>query len=193
MENHIEDPIESPSREAETYISVDIETSGPTPGQYSILSIGACTVLQPRRTFYVELKPASPAYIPSALEISGLSMQKLTDEGLEPTAALEQMEAWLQRELSGRKPIFVAFNAPFDWMFMAEYFERYLGRNPFGHNALDIKAFYMGLAGVTWAETSMKYISRFIGGRELRHNALQDAMDQADIFVQMLAEQQLRE
>ena len=55
--------------------------------------------------------------------------------------------------------MFVALNAPFDWMFINDYFHRYLGANPFGHSALDIKAYYMGLSGVTWSETSMKHIS----------------------------------
>jgi hypothetical protein len=33
------------------------------------------------------------------------------------------------------KAIFVAFNAPFDWMYINEYFQRYLGENPFGHSS----------------------------------------------------------
>ncbi len=40
--------------------------------------------------------------------------------------------------------MFVALNAPFDWMFVADAFWRYLGRNPFGPSALDIKALYLG-------------------------------------------------
>ena len=39
----------------EAYISVDVETAGPNPGQYSLLSIGACLVFVPAKTFYVEL------------------------------------------------------------------------------------------------------------------------------------------
>ncbi len=33
-----------PLHNNETYISVDIETAGPNPGGYAMLSIGACTV-----------------------------------------------------------------------------------------------------------------------------------------------------
>ena len=33
----------------ETYISVDIETAGPNPSQYSLLSIGACSVMRNQR------------------------------------------------------------------------------------------------------------------------------------------------
>ena len=31
-------------------------------------------------------------------------------------------------------------------------------RNPFGHAALDIKAFYMGLHGSSWKETAMRNV-----------------------------------
>ena len=41
----------------EIYISVDVETSGPIPGEYSLLSIGARSVGHPEQNFYSELKP----------------------------------------------------------------------------------------------------------------------------------------
>ena len=34
-----------PAERPETYISVDIETAGPNPAEYSMLSIGACRVV----------------------------------------------------------------------------------------------------------------------------------------------------
>ena len=54
-------------------------------------------------------------------------------------------------------------------------------------------AFYMGLVGATWAQTSMKYLSaRYLSGRKLTHNALQDARDQAEVFCHILAEARSR-
>jgi len=38
----------------ELYVSVDVETSGPIPGEYSLLSIGACLVDQPATSIYLE-------------------------------------------------------------------------------------------------------------------------------------------
>ncbi len=74
-------------------------------------------------------------------------------------------------------------------MFVHDYFHRYLGRNPFGHSALDIKAFYMGMAGVAWDETGMRPVAgRYLDDRHLTHHALRDALDQAEIFEKMLAE-----
>ena len=172
------------------YISVDVETSGPSPGTYSLLSIGACDVYNPQNTFYIEMKPINKNKIIEALKISGLDWDYLQNEGLSPTEAMSRFTEWLSETCQGNQsPIFVAFNAPFDWMFIQYYFQRFLGYNPFGYSALDIKAYYMGLHGVPWTETSMKHVSkRYLDNRKLEHHALRDALDQAEIFRLMLAE-----
>jgi DNA polymerase III epsilon subunit-like protein len=174
----------------EAYVSVDVETAGPNPSQYSLLSIGACLVADPQRTFYVELQPVNDNATLEALEVSRLSLKELAKRGLPPTKAMARFEAWLAAEIpTGQQPIFVAFNAPFDWMFVNDYFHRFLGRNPFGHAALDLKAFYMGLTGVHWSETTMRYVAaRYLSDRQLMHHALRDAQDQAELFQKMLAE-----
>lgn len=176
---------------AETYICVDVETAGPTPGQFALLSIGACLVDSSRdltRTFYIELQPDRPETLPEAMAIHGLSMDALQENGVPPQVALQAFADWTRAVTpAGRRPVFVALNAPFDWMFVSEYFQRYLGMNPFGHSALDIKAYYMGLTGVAWSETSMRHISaHFLQEKHLQHNALSDAQDQAEIFMQIL-------
>ena len=43
----------------EAFVSVDVETAGPNPAQYALLSIGAYLVSDPERGPYVELKPSS--------------------------------------------------------------------------------------------------------------------------------------
>jgi len=81
----------------------------------------------------------------------------------------------------------VAFNAAFDWMLINYYFFHYLGRNPFGHTAIDIKAFYMGKAGVPWSQTSWRYLDPgYQTAPQLTHHALQDALDQARLFKKIL-------
>jgi hypothetical protein len=72
-------------------------------------------------------------------------------------------------------------------MFVCDYFHRYLGRNPFGHAALDIKSLFMGVAGETWFETSLERVSeRVLEGQSLNHNALEDARLQGEIFRHLL-------
>ena len=117
-------------------------------------------------------------------------METLSEEGLTPEDAMRQFEDWIELVTpAGNAPIMVAFNAVFDWMFVDTYFHRFLGRNPFGHSALDIKAYYLGYAGGSWAGTSMRVLSPlYLGGQHLTHNALGDARDQANIFRQVKAE-----
>jgi DNA polymerase III epsilon subunit-like protein len=172
----------------ETYICVDVETAGPIPGQYAMLSIGACLVEDPSVCFYAELQPDQPNFAPEAMAISGLSMEWLQEHGITPKDAMQSLAAWVKSVVpKDQRVVFVALNAPFDWMFVNDYFHRYLGHNPFGHSALDIKAYYMGLTGVAWSETSMKHISAYLlQEKQLIHNALRDAQDQADIFREIL-------
>jgi hypothetical protein len=62
-------------------ISVDIEAAGPIPSQYALLSIGACTLTHPRRTFYVELIPDKDKSEPGAERVHRLDMDVLRREG----------------------------------------------------------------------------------------------------------------
>ncbi|HTP01297.1 MAG TPA: 3'-5' exonuclease [Anaerolineales bacterium] len=173
---------------SETFVSVDVETAGPYPERYSLLSIGACLVEDPTHGFYIELKPATLQVDESALRASRLSVERLSREGIAPAPAMRQFGEWIRRVApSGQRPLMVGFNAPFDWSFTNHYFLEYLGENPFGHSAIDIKAFYMGLTGCPWEETSMLYLSaQFLKGQRLPHDALADARLQADLFHKLL-------
>lgn len=176
--------------EMKAYISVDVETAGAIPSRYALLSIGACTLGEPRQTFYVELQPDREEFDAGAMSIHGLDAERLRREGLPPAEAMNRFADWLKEAVpDGRRPLFCAFNAPFDWSFVNDYFIRYTGDNPFGHSAIDIKAVYMGMARQPWKHTSMGYLSeRNPDMGALTHNALQDAIDQAVIFEGILAE-----
>lgn len=168
----------------ETYVSVDVETAGPIPGEFSLLSIGACAVDDAATTFSCELRPINHNADPEALRISGLSLESLATFGLEPTEAMARFADWAEILVDGNgKLVFVAFNAPFDWSFVNYYFHRFLGRNPFGFAALDIKAYYMGVTGCAWSDTRSSRISaRLKPASEGDHSALHDALYQAELF-----------
>lgn len=164
-------------------VSVDVETSGPNPADYDLLSIGACTLVKPKSTFYIELQPVTMQSTAEANTVHGLDIDRLSTDGTAPDQAMKIFSDWLFETIGKKpRPLFMGFNAPFDWMFISDYFHRYLGRNPFGHSALDIKSFYMGYAKVPWSGTSMKNLSV----TELKHNALEDACDQAKLFEQII-------
>ena len=172
------------SAKAEIFVSVDVETSGPVPGEFSLLTIGACAVDNPERTFSCSLKPIGDDADPEAMAVAGLSMDELRVCGLDPAAAMASFAAWLT-ELSADKGklVFVGLNAPFDWSFVNYYFHRFSGENPFGFVALDIKAFYMGATGCRWDETkSSSMAARLRPAERGTHDALEDAVYQAELF-----------
>lgn len=168
----------------EVLISVDVETSGDSPSTGSLLSIGACLVMDPTTGIYLELKPLPDRpWSDEAQRVHGLTAAHLATNGLEPADAMAQLESWVEDVAGGAWAVFVGFNAPFDWMFVADYFWRYLGRNPFGISALDLKSLYMGRLGLSrWDETRKAHIAaRLEVTFEGTHNALSDARDQAQL------------
>ena len=172
------------TRKPELYISVDVETAGPIPGEFSLLSIGACDVEDETRAFSIELKPVNRNADPKALEVTGLSLDVLAERGETPVAAMEAFGSWA-KALAGddRALVFVGFNAPFDWSFVNYYFHHFGDGNPFGFAALDIKALYMGATGCSWADTRSSQIAEHLAPeRRGDHDALHDAKYQAELF-----------
>ncbi|MDH1271328.1 3'-5' exonuclease [Rhizobium pusense] len=168
----------------EIFVSVDVETSGPIPGEYSLLSIGACSAFDPDNGFTVEVKPINDKFDAKALEVTGLSMKDLSQRGLDPAVAMKAFSGWLATLAdSGERLVFVGFNAPFDWSFVNYYFHRFMGKNPFGFTALDIKALYMGATRCSWHNTrSSKVAEHLKPDLSGTHEALRDAQYQAEIF-----------
>lgn len=185
------------------YISVDIEADGPMPGPYSMVSLGAVVVGEHTKTgpgdgFYRELKPISQQWSSDALAVSGLSREHLCTHGADPERAMTAFADWIDERtqtsegVRHSRPVFVAFNASFDWMFVHWYFMRYLERNPFGISGLDIKAYLMGgLKLNQWTDTTKRSLAKtnrwVLSPFSHTHNALDDAREQADMFARAQA------
>lgn len=172
---------------SEIYFSVDIEAAGPIVARYSMLSLGACVVGFPNKSFYVELKPISREAVPAALEISGFDLENLARTGKAPETAMREFRSWVETCAEGKKPVFVGFNATFDWQFVNWYLVNFVGENPFGFGGIDIKSYYMGKLGVTWSQTASSQLPhRYRPDTVQTHNALDDARAQASIFEKLL-------
>lgn len=178
------------NKKPELYISVDTEASGPIPGEYSLLSIGACVVGEATTSFYIELKPLSMHSTKSAIAVTGFDMELLTKTGIEPISAMLSFEGWI-KGLVGEKyrPVMVGFNAPFDWSFINWYMLKFLDRNILGICAIDIKAYIMGMCKLQWGETTKRKMPKeFRSVLPHTHNAMDDAKEQSDIFEKVLRE-----
>ena len=176
----------------EAWISVDVETSGPTPGSGSLIAIGACLVGQPEVRFVATLRPIPGLpWSADAERVHGLSRERLAAEGATPQNAMRLFADWVDTVAAGRRPVFVGFNATFDWMFVADYLWRFAGRNPFGTSGLDLKALYLGrhLGDVwSWAETTSDHVSRRYDVKMVHtHLPLDDALEQAAMCRAILA------
>lgn len=168
----------------ERFISVDVETSGPIPGEFSLLTLGACEVDREELTFACALQPLNENADPGAMAATGLSLSELARTGMPPTEAMLAFADWLSTlTREGDTLVFVGFNAPFDWSFVNYYFHRFTGANPFGFSALDIKAYYMGATGCAWGDTRSSRMSKRLQPRRSgSHDALEDALYQAELF-----------
>jgi ribonuclease T len=171
----------------EKYFSVDIEASGPIPSAYSMLSIGACPVDDIEEGFYAELQPINDRFVQEALEVSGLSLESLYKHGIDPLEAMISFRDWVDGVSADQRPVFVGFNASFDWAFVNWYFHSFLGANPFGIGGVDMKSYYMGFSGCEWAQTTSSKLPDWLQpSRTQTHNALDDARAQAEIFGKLL-------
>jgi hypothetical protein len=173
----------------DVFISVDVEADGPIPGDFSMLSLGAVVAQPPfDRTFYREMRPVTQRFNPQAVAASRLDRAQLLEHGADPEETMRQFAQWVKDSCAaGQRPVAVCFNATFDWQFINWYFHHFLGANPFGISGLDIKALYMGALGKErWSQTSKRNFEReFLSPMPHTHNALDDAKEQADIFLRV--------
>lgn len=169
----------------ELFIAVDVETTGPIPGKYSMFEIGATCIDYPEYEFVAQLGLMSDAYEPDALEAVGMTIQRLRFTGEDPIIVMKRFREWILvlTVKYNARPVLVAINAPFDWMFVAYYFHTFIGFNPFGYSALDLKAYFAGFKAVAWKDANKANMERIWGGTlPHTHHALDDARKVAELF-----------
>jgi hypothetical protein len=179
--------------DSEILISIDVETGGPVPGLYPVLAIGACLAENTEERFYVELKPGDKMIETEAVSVSWPdtpaieTLARLEREGLSEAEAIAAFHRWILAVANGRRPVYLAFNAAFDWAFTHHCFARLGLPDPFGHAPLDIKAYWAGKLGVPLEDTRKSRLPDQLtqGLPEHSHRADEDAVRQAEIFKRM--------
>lgn len=178
----------------EVFVSTDVETDGPIPGLYSMLSFASAAYLADKTllgTFSANLEPLPGASThPKTMQWwkSRPEAWKAARENPEkPEEAMKRYLQWL-KALPG-KPVFVAYPAAFDFMFVYWYLIRFTGESPFSHSALDIKTYAMAMLKKPYYESvKAKMPRRWLKEWPHTHRALDDAIEQGALFCNMLAE-----
>jgi len=153
-----------------------------------MLSVGAWLIGSRDSDFYTELKPLNDNAVPEAMKVTGFDLAKLAESGDSPEIAMSKFSEWVRKVCGEGRPVFVGFNAGFDWSFVNWYFIHFLKDNPFGFAPLDIKSYYMGITGCNWESTKSSRIpTEFQSTTANDHNALNDARAQGEMFAKMRA------
>jgi hypothetical protein len=177
---------------SEIYISTDVETDGPIPGPHSMLSFGSAAYTPDKRivsTFSANLKTLEGATAhPETARWWATQPEAWAacrTDPQEPEAAMRAYVEWI-RTLQG-KPVFVAYPAGFDFLFVYWYLMRFVGESPFSHSALDMKSYAMAVLGTEFRESTKCNMPRhWFDDFPHTHVALDDAIEQGALFCNML-------
>lgn len=178
----------------EIYVSTDVETNGPIPGIYSMLSMGSAAFSPDKKllsTFSAnfELLPDAEAD-PDTMEWWKTQPEawKAHRENIEqPEIIMPKYVKWL-KELPG-KPIFVGYPAGFDFLFVYWYLIKFAKESPFSFSALDIKSYAAAVLGSNYKDAVKRNMPKeWFDNAPHNHKALDDAIGQGLLFCNMLGE-----
>jgi len=187
------------ARGTDVYFSADIETDGPIPGPYSILSFALVYAgrFDGRKferpnsyddVFYRELRPISSEFEDEALAVNGLDRNRLVREGAEPSAAMNDAAAWIRSVAGEARPVLVAYPLSFDWSWLYWYFVRFAAEgSPFEHSrCFDIKTAFAVKAGLPISRAGRSKLPLELRSVHAHtHHAVDDAIEQAEIFARV--------
>lgn len=182
------------------YLSVDVETNGPVPGLFSMLSIGLCAFDMMGDIVWEREYNLFP--------LNGAGEDETTMKWWKQK---EQQHAWaclmrnrkspakafasLARDLKALKADYkvfcVAWPACFDWMFLQWYMYKFVGDNPLGRSAKCGVTYSWAIAKTTNPNIDIStLLEQWNDPRFSTHThcALDDAREQGARFVNMLRE-----
>jgi len=191
--------LESMKAAKDIYFSADVETDGPIPGPYSMLSFALVLAgafngrefsapTNFEKTFYRELRPISDTYQSEALRVNGLDRDRLVREGGDPATVMTEAARWVKDLAGSANPILVAYPLSFDWSWLYWYFTKFAkDGSPFNHSlCYDVKTAYAVKAGVPISEAGRsKLLPSLRPDSTHTHHALDDAKEQAEVFARL--------
>ena len=196
-----EDKREQQKPKLDILISIDVESDGPIPFDFSMLSFGSVAINgqtgEILDKFYANLFP-----LPDAKENRGTMKWWATQPEAweachvnqeDPKAAMERYIEWcanLKEKYYARLST-AGWPESFDFAFLHWYLIHFCGYDPTGFSALDIRSLGMGVFNCHRKSVSKRRVKALCrkNGREVpkhTHNALDDALEQAILLVGLL-------
>lgn len=185
------------------YISIDVETDGPIPSVYSMLSLGAAAYVQDPQdewrqpgTFKRNLLP-----LPGAIQDPDTmawwktqpeAWKAATEDAVDAEQAMRDFVKWLAQIKSGTQAkhlVVVGYPVTFDFMFVYWYTVRFTGfPAPFGFQGADIKTTAWNRMGGEFRHATKKNMPKrwFRNCPQHTHDALDDARGQGILFMNIL-------
>ena len=160
---------------------VDVESDGPAPGLYSMISFAAIKVdSELKTTFKAFVAPISKKYNAEALGISKISREE-HEAYPDPKIAIVDFVQWVRSVNKGSRAIFMSDNLAFDWQFINYYIHMYFDQSPFGFSGRRIGDFYAGLQKDFGSSSSWKSLRV----TPHTHDPLDDVKGNAEAFIEM--------
>ena len=183
----------------EIYVSMDIEADGPIPGPNSMLSLAAACFSEAGDivgTFERNLELLDGAQgDPDTIKwwsTQGHAWEACRKHLVTPEAAMVELLKFLSDlgQKHSANLVFVGYPATYDFMFVYWYLIKFAGRSPFSFSGLDIKTYACAMLKKGYKACSKRGMPKawFKGTRKHTHEALDDAIGQGQLFMNMLRE-----
>lgn len=178
------------------FISIDVETFGPCPGQHPMVQLGAAAFNIDGKvigTWEANLREDIWKCDPETMDwwdksANRQAFQSLFENVRHPGDVMPDFLDWVRITCLGKQPVVVAYPAGFDFSFLHFYLLYYAGTlRPLSFSCIDIKTYVMAaLKNTSYRQTVKKKFPRewFHPNLKHTHNAFDDALEQGFMFIQ---------
>lgn len=182
------------------YISIDVESDGPTPGVNNLLSVGAVAFYnqEPQETFEANLD-LLPYCAPNETTMRDFwnknekhkALYQQTRENTVGHIKFAQMFVdFCERQVVNSKHhvVFVAAPASYDHKWIDYELQTFYRYNPFGHSqCLDMRSVVFGRMDLPFYKVGKRqYPKEWFPEQKHTHVAVEDALEQGQMFMNMI-------
>ena len=172
---------------------IDTETGGLDPSRNAILSLAAVVYNDgPEESIHLLINDPEGTMHIEALEVNGISQEKVAAEGISPREAVNRLRALLNKNGMHGKVVLAGHNLPFDIGFLCRLFNLagVSYDSMFRYGGLDTKSLALALeaAGrIRPLSSSLAHTAAALGLNSWReHDALEDALATARVLRKQL-------